>query len=274
MGLATWAIGDLQGCRAPLDRLLEKISFDISSDHLWLLGDLVGRGPDSLGVLDLIISLGERAITVLGNHDLHFLASAVGIKPAKEKDQLNQILDHPDREKYINFITNQSLIHYSPEQNTVMAHAGIYPWWSLDLALSLSSEVSAVLQGAQKIDFLRHMYGDTPTRWDPSLAGWPRLRFITNALTRMRFCDQHGHLDFDQKGSAVSTPTHLRPWFDFPNAQLNKARVIFGHWSTMGLVNRHPYLGLDTGCVWGECLSAVHLEAEHVNIVSVPCDRA
>ncbi len=270
--MATWAIGDIQGCDAALDRLLKTISFDSQADRLWLVGDLVGRGPDSLAVLDRLIDLGPCVISVLGNHDLHFLAVAAGVQSPKTVEKLDHILAHSSLPKYVNFLKNQSLIHVCPKLNAVMAHAGVYPKWSVGQAIALGGEVADALRGAQCDEFLRHMYGDTPRRWDPTLSGWERLRFISNAFTRMRVVDQHGRLDLNYKGGVAAAPSDLKAWFDIPNPGLSHYRVVFGHWSDSGLVNQPPYLGLDSGCIWGGSLSAVHLEAGHVNIVSVSCD--
>jgi bis(5'-nucleosyl)-tetraphosphatase (symmetrical) len=270
--LATWAIGDIQGCDAALDRLLKTISFDSQADRLWLVGDLVGRGPDSLAVLDRLIDLGPCVVSVLGNHDLHFLAVAAGVRSPKAEEKLDHILAHPSLEKYVNFLKNQSLIHVCPKLDAVMVHAGVYPKWTVDQAVALASEVADALRGAQCEEFLCHMYGDTPRCWDPTLSGWERLRFITNTFTRMRVVDQHGCLDLNYKDDAAAAPSGLTAWFNIPNPGLAHNRVVFGHWAASGLVNQPPYLGLDTGCIWGGSLSAVHLEAGHVNIVSVSCD--
>jgi len=270
--LATWAIGDIQGCGAALDRLLKTISFDSQTDRLWLVGDLVGRGPDSLAVLDRLIDLGPSVISVLGNHDLHFLAVAAGVQSAKPSEKLEGVLAHANLAEYVKFLKNQSLIHVCPKLSAVMVHAGVYPRWTVDQAIALGGEVTDALRGAQSEEFLYHMYGDTPRCWDPALSGWERLRFITNTFTRMRVVDQHGCLDMNYKDNVAAAPSGLKAWFDVPNPGLTHSRIVFGHWATNGLVNQPPYLGLDTGCIWGGSLSAVHLEAGHVNIVSVSCD--
>ena len=271
--MATWAIGDVQGCLDSLKNLLQKIRFDDHSDRLWLVGDLVGRGPDPCGVLDLVISMGDRAVCVLGNHDLHLLAASFGLRQVKPKDRLSPILEHERRSKYIKFLLKQRLIYYSSDLNCVMAHAGLYPWWSLSENLSHAHEVSRALGGPDPKSFLENMYGDSPSCWDEALCGWERLRFITNVFTRMRLCDEKGQLELEHKGGVSDAPDGFSPWFDFTNPGLSDTRVVFGHWSTLGIVNKPPYLGLDSGCVWGRCLSAVHLESEHVNIISVPCDQ-
>ena len=269
--MATWAIGDVQGCLSSLTQLLDKIAFRPETDELWLVGDLVGRGPDPCGVLDLLISLEERAVCVLGNHDLHLLAASFGLQQVKAEDNLLPVLQHPDRARYINFLLKQKLIHFSADINWVMAHAGVYPWWSLSESLKHAGEVSLVLKGRNPESFLEHMYGDRPVNWDTKLSGEDRLRFITNVFTRMRLCDERGQLDLKHKASLASAPVGFLPWFDYENLGLADTRVVFGHWSTLGLVQRPRCLGLDSGCIWGGRLSAVHLESEHVNIISVPC---
>lgn len=271
--MATWAIGDVQGCLDSLKNLLQKIGFDDESDRLWLVGDLVGRGPDPCGVLDLVISMEDRAVCVLGNHDLHLLAASFGLRGVKPKDQLSPILEHERRSRYINFLLKQRLIHYSTDLNCVMAHAGLYPWWSLSENLGHAKEVSRALAGPDPKSFLENMYGDSPCYWDETLSGWERLRFITNVFTRMRLCDEKGQLELEHKGGVSDAPGGFSPWFDFANPGLSNTRVVFGHWSTLGIVSKPPYLGLDSGCVWGRRLSAVHLESGHVNIISVPCDQ-
>jgi len=270
--VATWAIGDVQGCLDSLTQLLEKIRFDERSDQLWLVGDLVGRGPDPCGVLDLVISLQERTVCVLGNHDLHLLAVSFGLRQVKPKDRLSPILEHAKRAEYITFLLKQPLIYYSPGLNCVMAHAGLYPWWSLSENLCRAQEVTRALAGPDPKSFFENMYGDSPVQWGEALSGWDRLRFITNVFTRMRWCDGEGRLDLKHKGTLADAPGRFSPWFDFHNPGLSDTRVIFGHWSDLGLVQKPPYLGLDSGCIFGRRLSAVHLESEHVNIISVPCD--
>ena len=270
--MATWAIGDVQGCLSSLNQLLDRIAFRPEVDELWLVGDLVGRGPDPCGVLDLLISLEERAVCVLGNHDLHLIAANFELGRVKAKDNLFPVLQHPNRAHYIKFLLKQSLIHYSPDINWAMTHAGLYPWWSLSDSLKHAEEVSGVLKGPRPVKFLEHMYGDHPVQWSTGLSGQDRLRFITNVFTRMRLCDQKGRLDLAHKASPDSAPAGFLPWFDFENPGLSDTRVVFGHWSTLGLVQRPRYVGLDSGCIWGGSLSAVHLESEHVNIISVPCE--
>ena len=269
--MATWAIGDVQGCLSSLTQLLDKIAFRPETDELWMVGDLVGRGPDPCGVLDLLISLEGCVVCVLGNHDLHLLAASFGLQQVKAEDNLLPVLQHPGRAKYINFLLKQQLIHFSADINWVMAHAGVYPWWSLSESLKHAGEVSSVLKGRNPESFLEHMYGDHPVNWDPKLSGEDRLRFITNVFTRMRLCDERGRLDLKHKSSPASAPVGFLPWFDYENRGLADTRVVFGHWSTLGLVQKPRYLGLDSGCIWGGRLSAVHLESEHVNIISVPC---
>ena len=271
--MATWAVGDVQGCLKSLEALLEKIKFDPQRDYLWLAGDLIGRGPDPAGLIDFLISLGNRVTCVLGNHDINLLAINEGLKAARPDDNLESLLDHPKKSIYINFILNQRLIVFSKRLNVVMTHAGLYPGWSVPEAIMLGDEVSSALKGENRSEVIRHLYGDTPVNWSPELSGNMRLRFITNAFTRMRFCDTNGCLDFSHKGGLGTAPDPWHPWFELPNTNLGNTRVVFGHWSTAGLINQNNFIGLDSGCVWGGNLSAVQLEPEHANIVSVPCNE-
>lgn len=266
-------MGDVQGCRKSLEALLEKIKFDPQRDYLWLAGDLIGRGPDPAGLIDFLISLGERVICVLGNHDINLLAINEGLKAPRPDDNLESLLDHPKKSIYINFILNQRLIVFSKRLNVVMTHAGLYPGWSVQEAITLGDEVSTALKGENRSEVLRNLFGDTPVNWSPELSGNTRLRFITNAFTRMRFCDTNGCLDFSHKGGSGTAPDPWQPWFELPNTRLGQTRVVFGHWSTAGLINQNNFIGLDSGCVWGGNLSAVQLEQEHANIVSVPCNE-
>ena len=271
--MATWAIGDIQGCLKPLENLLSKIKFNPKHDRLWLAGDLIGRGPDSLGVLDLVISLGPSAISVLGNHDLNFLAIDAGVREAKEEDNLDQLLDHPNRQKYINYYDNQSFIIYSPELDAAMAHAGIYPWWSISQCINLSKEITDTLNSDNRRNFLSNIFGDETLSWTTSRHSKQRLKFIINAFTRMRFCDPNGFLNLTEKGTLTSAPKGISPWFKIDNPSINQTRIIFGHWSTLGLIQRTRYIGIDTGCVWGECLTATRIDSKYAKFVSVKCDK-
>ena len=269
--MATWAVGDVQGCLRPLRALLDKIRFDPGVDDLWLVGDLVGRGPDPLGVLDLIMSMGHHATCVLGNHDLNLLAIDAGITSERADDNLGCVLRHPDRARYVEFLSKQPLAVYSERLDTFMSHAGLYPLWDVAQAISLSDEVHSEMAFGHRTGLLKDMYGNRPAQWSDHLNKPDRLRFSINAFTRMRFCDPQGALEFSIKQGPGSAPEPWRPWYEIPNPKRGSTRVVFGHWSTAGLVHQDNVIGLDSGCVWGRSLSAVQLEPEHANIVSVPC---
>ncbi len=271
--MATWAIGDVQGCLDCLDRLLEKIRFDSTRDVLWFVGDLVNRGPDSAGVLRRVIGLQDRAIAILGNHDLHLLAIAAGLQPDPPDYRLGELLRADDRDALIDSVRQRPLIHHDPELNTVMVHAGLFPGWSLSQACALALEVQNVLNSNRWMSFVQNMYGDEPCRWNESLKDWERLRFITNAFTRMRFCRSDGSLDFSQKGPIVNSPSHLHPWFEVPAITDAPYRIVFGHWSDLGVHRHHNVICIDSGCVWGGQLAALQLEAQTRNLEMVDCPR-
>ena len=265
--MAIYAVGDIQGCHTKLVQLLEKIRFDPQLDKLWLVGDLVNRGPDSLRVLRLVKSLGESAITVLGNHDLHLLAVAHGTSRLHRGDTLDEILNAPDREELLTWLRNQRLLHVEGE--FVLVHAGLLPGWTLEQAAGLAREVEAALQSDDYVDFLAHMYGNQPNAWTAELTGYERLRVITNALTRMRICTERGKMEFNFKAELQNIPPGYRPWFDIPERESRNSTVIFGHWSALGLLIRPKAIALDTGCLWGGPLTAIRLEDREV--IQVEC---
>jgi len=257
--MAVYAVGDLQGCLEPLQRLLETLDFNPTHDRLWLVGDLVNRGPQSLEALRFVRDMGETAITVLGNHDLHLLAVALGGKKAKGKDTLGPILEAPDRDELIDWLRRQPLVHHDPSVSAVLAHAGIPPAWDLGTAQACAREVEAVLAGADIHDFLAEMYGDHPDRWDAGLQGLDRLRYTVNGLTRMRYLTQDGRMEFRYKCAPEQAPAGLLPWFEMARKPLG-ATVVFGHWSTLGRTRLPGAIALDTGCLWGGRLTAVRLD--------------
>ena len=265
--MAIYAVGDIQGCHTELVQLLEKIRFDPASDKLWLVGDLVNRGADSLAVLRLVKSLGDAAVTVLGNHDLHLLAVAAGVSRLHRGDTLDEILAAPDRDELLDWLRNQRLLHVEGE--FVLVHAGLLPGWSVGQAQELAAEVEAALRGCDCVKFLEHMYGNKPDGWDASLTGYKRLRVITNALTRMRICTARGEMEFDFKAELQNIPHGYLPWFDVPDRASAEAVVIFGHWSALGLMIRPGAIALDTGCLWGGPLTAIRLEDREV--IQVAC---
>jgi len=265
----TLAIGDLQGCAAPLAALLAQAA-PLPEERLWFAGDLVNRGPDSLGALRRVRALGDRAVAVLGNHDLHLLAVACGARRPGRGDTLDAVLASPERVALLDWLRSRPLAHRA--RGHLLVHAGVFPAWSAEQAVALAGEVEAVLRGPHWGDFLRVMYGNRPAAWDDALAGDDRLRAIVNALTRMRFVDAAGRMDFTVKEGAGTAPPGLLPWFDAPGRRSADHTVICGHWSTLGLLLRPDLIALDTGCVWGGSLTAVRLEGRAV--FQVRCPRA
>ena len=265
--MAIYAVGDIQGCYTELMQVLDKIRFDQAVDKLWLVGDLVNRGADSLQVLRLVKSLGESAITVLGNHDLHLLAVAAGTSRLHRGDTLDEILAAPDREELLSWLRHQRLMHV--EGDYVLVHAGLLPGWTVKQAARLAGEVEKSLQSLDYIEYLSRMYGNQPAAWDDGLTGFKRLRVITNALTRMRICTLDGEMEFDFKAEQHKIPQGYLPWFDVPDRASTNKTVIFGHWSALGLMVKPDAIALDTGCLWGGPLTAIRLEDRE--IIQVPC---
>jgi bis(5'-nucleosyl)-tetraphosphatase (symmetrical) len=265
--MTTYAIGDLQGCYEPLQRLLDRIRFDPARDRVWFVGDLVNRGPDSLATLRFVRSLGDASVTVLGNHDLHLLAVAEGFARLKRDDTLDDILAAPDRAELLDWLRHRPLMHF--EDGVAMVHAGLLPGWSISRALALAAEVEAQLRAPAYRSFLAQMYGNLPDRWDERLAGSDRLRVIVNAMTRMRICTANGVMEFAHKGAAKDLPAGYLPWFAAPARASGDTPVVFGHWSALGLVRQDNVFGLDTGCLWGRKLSALRLDDRQV--VQVGC---
>jgi len=264
--MAIYAIGDVQGCFEPLQQLLDSFRFDADRDRLWLVGDLVNRGPDSLKTLRFVRALGERAICVLGNHDLHLLSVAAGCAKLRADDTLDDVLQAPDRDELIDWLRHRSMMHRQDEY--ALVHAGLLPDWSVDQALALAQEVEHALRAVDYQQFLSNMYGNQPDRWDAQLTGFARLRVIVNAMTRMRVCSLDGRMDLRFKGEAQDAPPGMLPWFDVPGRASRGTPVIFGHWSALGLVLQPDAIGLDTGCLWGRQLSAVRLQDRRLYQVS------
>ena len=262
--MATYAIGDVQGCFDELRQLLAELGFG-TDDRLWFVGDLVNRGPKSLEVLRFVRSLGERAVAVLGNHDLHLVAQHAGVERPRHDDTFGDVLAAPDAEELVGWLRQRPMLHV--EADFAMVHAGLLPQWTIERALELGREVEQALAGPRYREFLLNMYGAEPERWDEALAGWDRLRIIVNAMTRMRFCDRNGRIDVRGKGTEPR-PGYVR-WFE---ARAPDARtLIFGHWSQLGLVRRPGFLGIDSGCVWGGALTALRLEDGALHQVRCPC---
>ncbi|MEY2632229.1 MAG: hypothetical protein RIR00_883 [Pseudomonadota bacterium] len=261
--MSTYAIGDIQGCYDALRRLLDLFDFDPGRDRLWLVGDLVNRGPRSLETLRFVRELGSAAVTVLGNHDLYLLMAAAGTARKRGKDDTIQpILDAPDREELLDWLRRQKLCH--GENGHCMVHAGLLPGWSVPQALGLAREVETALQGEAYPELLQNMWGSEPAGWRDDLRGWPRLRVIINAMTRLRFCTPDGQMEFHTKGESSNAPAGHLPWFEAPGRQSADQVLVTGHWSALGLKLLPKLLALDTGCLWGGPLTAVRLEDRHL----------
>ncbi|MEO7385945.1 MAG: symmetrical bis(5'-nucleosyl)-tetraphosphatase [Gammaproteobacteria bacterium] len=268
--MAIYAIGDVQGCCDELERLIARLRIEPDRDELWFVGDLVNRGPRSLDTLRLVRSLGSNATVVLGNHDIHLIALAFGNRSRANSGELADVLAAPDATELVDWLRHRPLACYRPELNTLMVHAGVPPQWDPLLTVKLAREVEQALRGPHCAEYIRDLYGEQPDHWSPALAGQDRLRFITNCLTRIRYCSEVGVLDLHENGPPGTQPLHLRPWFELPGRQTATVRVVFGHWASLGLVQRDNLLGIDTGCVWGRKLTAVRLDGP-AKTFSVPC---
>ena len=271
--MARYLIGDIQGCDAPLGRLLEKIAFSPSRDILYLLGDLVNRGPQSAAVLRRLMGYGDAAHSLLGNHDLSLLAVAHGHRAPHRNDTMDDILAAPDRDAMLDWLRHRAMALHA--HGILMVHGGVLPQWDLDQTLSLAGELESVLRGPDFTGFLAHMWGNRPDRWDDNLAGADRLRVIVNALTRLRFCTPEGVMDLKAAGGAGQAPPGMLAWFDVPGRRSAGTPIAFGHWSTLGYLRRPDIISLDTGCVWGGCLSALKLAdgGDH-ELIQVECEQA
>lgn len=265
--MATYAVGDIQGCYHSFLQLLDEISFDLGQDQLWLVGDIINRGANSLEVLRWVVAHREQVTCVLGNHDLHALVVAAGFVRMHRSDTLQSLLAAEDRDVLLDWLRHQKMLH--AEQGYVMVHAGLLPEWSLEQALALSKEVEHALQGHDYRNFLRHMYGNQPSRWRDDLDGIDRLRIITNAMTRLRICRADGEMEFQYKATLADIPDGYMPWFDVPERKTRSEVVIFGHWSALGLQQRNNVVALDTGCLWNGKLTAFRLHDQAV--FQVPC---
>lgn len=268
--MTTYAIGDIQGCHQRLDELLRNISAATPNARFIFLGDLVNRGPQSLATLRQIRALNktESAEVLLGNHDLHLLAVAHGIRKAHPSDTIDEILNAPDRDELLDWLRRQPLAFF--RDGHLLVHAGVLPQWTAQKTLELAAEVETVLRGPDWVDFLRQMYGNTPDKWDDGLQGANRLRCIVNALTRIRYCSADGRMQLAHTQGIDEALPGLMPWFDIPGRKTEDVTVVFGHWSTLGLIMRANLISLDTGCLWGGKLSAVCLEDRSVIQVNCP----
>jgi bis(5'-nucleosyl)-tetraphosphatase (symmetrical) len=261
--MATYAVGDVQGCFDELRELLARTGFDGARDRLWFVGDLVNRGPASLEVLRFVRGLGERALVVLGNHDLHLLCVAHGHARRRKDDTLDEVLAAPDAAQLLDWLRARPLMH--AEGGYALVHAGLLPQWSVQRARALAREVEGALRAPRYREFLAHLYGGTPSAWADDLAGWDRLRVIVNAMTRLRYCSEAGVMELRAKGAEA--PPGTRPWFELRVA--DEAFLVFGHWSALGLKVTPRLAALDSGCVWGGGLTALRLEDRA--LFQVPC---
>lgn len=259
--MTTYVIGDLQGCLTPLRHLLDKIAFEPSDDTLWFVGDIVNRGPESLATLRFVKELGKSAISVLGNHDLHLLAVAHGVRKPANKDTLQEILQAPDRDELCRWLAHRPLLHTDKSLGHSLVHAGIHPQWSLKRAHKLADDLHQTLRKDLE-SFLWHMYGNTPAQWSKDLSPRRRRRFAINVFTRMRYCDANGKLDFDFTGPPAQAPRTLYPWYAVPNRKPLNSRIVFGHWSSHPSMCSPIAMPTDRGCVWGGCLSAYAIERD------------
>ena len=271
--MAYYLIGDLQGCDAPLARLLAKLAFSPSRDTLYFLGDLVNRGPASAAVLRRLMGLGDAAQCLLGNHDLSLLAVAYGNKAPHRNDTMDSVLDATDRYAMLEWLRHRPLALHV--HGMLLVHGGVLPSWDLPQVLALAGEVEQVLRGPRLPNFLAHMYGNQPDRWQDGLQGWDRLRVVVNALTRLRFCTPEGVMDLRASGGLHKAPPGYLAWFDVPDRRTAGVPIAFGHWSTLGYLRRPDLVSLDTGCVWGGCLSALRLadDGNH-ELIQEQCEQA
>lgn len=270
--MAFYAIGDVQGCFDALRALLDKLRYDPVNDRLWFTGDLVNRGPQSLEVLRLVSSL-PKTETVLGNHDLHLLAVASGQAAQKKSDTFEDVLRAPDREILLDWLRHRPLLVQDERSGCTLVHAGLLPEWDPETAQQLAHEAEHAVARSQHNELFTHMYGDTPDHWRDDLGGWARLRVIINSFTRLRYCDRAGHMDLRPKSRPGQQPAHLLPWFQVPGRKTHMLRIVFGHWSTLGIWNADGVLGIDSGCLWGGRLTAVRLDTDGPEFFDVACTQ-
>ncbi len=272
--MATYAIGDIQGCFDELQQLLAQLNFDQANDQLWFCGDLVNRGPKSLETLRFVKGLGDAAVTVLGNHDLHLLAKAEGFGKRLKQDTLDEILNAPDCDELMFWLRHQPLLHHDSELGYTMVHAGLSPQWDLLTAQACARELENKLRADDYHEFIQVMYGNQPDQWSDELTGVDRWRFITNVFTRLRFCYPDGRLELKAKGELGTQKAGALPWFNVPGRKTENERIVFGHWSTLGVGETNNALSLDGGCLWGGQLVAVRLDQDVPEWSTIDCEGA
>ncbi len=273
--MAVYAVGDIQGCFDELRMALDEVAFDPAADRLWFVGDLVNRGPKSLETLRFVRGLGDAAISVLGNHDLHLLAIASGNLKKAGKDTLGEVLEAPDREELLHWLRHCPLIHYDQHLDFALLHAGLPPQWSIAEAVGYAREVEAVLQSSDHIEYFDEMYGNKPKSWSEAHQGMQRYRFITNCFTRLRFCTADGILALKEKGPpGTQAKPEALPWFEHPHRASRDTRIVFGHWSTLGYLAQHNVWALDSGCLWGGDLTMLRIDTDEPDPIHLPCEGA
>ncbi len=270
--MATYVIGDVQGCFDELQELVKYISFSPKKDQLWFVGDLVNRGPKSLETLRWVKSLGNAAVTVLGNHDFHLMAAYAGVKEIGTTSSLYSALQAKDIDNLVEWLRRQPLMLYNKQLKFAMVHAGLAPQWSIKDAAKYAKEVETILRSRKFKDFLHNMYGNQPDRWDERLKGWNRLRTITNFMTRVRYCDNQGVMSFTDKGPPGTQSAKMQPWYEIASRKSQDTTVVFGHWSTLGLLHDHNIIATDTGCIWGGALTSVQIGKDKLTTYQVDCE--
>ncbi len=273
--MAVYLIGDVQGCYSSLKKLLKAINFDQQNDQLWFVGDLVNRGPQSLKTLRFVRSLGDSAVSVLGNHDLHLLALYYGQTKVRSSDSLSQVLKAEDCKELMEWLRFRPMLHFDISLNFAIVHAGIYPGWSLPQAMDRAREVEQAIRGENVVDFLRDMYGNQPAKWSEQLAGMERLRFITNVFTRMRYLRQDGSLDLEIKGAPQKLKSSdVNPWFEYSQSAIKHNRLAFGHWSTLPTNQYGSCFAIDSGCLWGGRITALRIDKKSPRWFSLSCEKS
>jgi bis(5'-nucleosyl)-tetraphosphatase (symmetrical) len=271
--VAVYAVGDVQGCYDELRQLLDALHFDPAQDRVWFVGDLVNRGPHSAPVLRFVRSLGDAAVTVLGNHDMHLLALSQGNLRKAGEGALDDVLHAPDGVELIQWLRQQRFLHHDPALGYTMLHAGLPLQWDLATATGCARELEAIVRGPDLREYAHAMYGNKPDRWRDDLSGMDRLRFATNCFTRLRYCEPDGTLNLKPKGPPGSQPKSLLPWFKVPGRRSAGERILFGHWSTLGYYAGDNVWGLDTGCLWGGTLTALRIDVEPAQPFHLPCPQ-